>query len=166
MFHMKRPLHFQPLVAIFIHSWRGGAHKRHRSGDLIVLIGRLFFSVALPAHSGHRPHIQSRKPFSQTVGLLGRVISPSQSRYINTGQHKHRINAHRHPCLQWDLKPQSQRPSERRQFMPQTARPLWSASVRASEDSSCLTPRGHCDRLASVRAKTVHASERAATVIG
>jgi hypothetical protein len=30
----------------------------------------------------------------QTVGLLGRVISPSQGRYLNTGQYKHRINAH------------------------------------------------------------------------
>jgi hypothetical protein len=28
----------------------------------------------------------------QTVGLLGRVISPSQGLYLNTGQHKHRIN--------------------------------------------------------------------------
>jgi hypothetical protein len=25
----------------------------------------------------------------QTVGLLGRVISPSQGLYLNTGQHKH-----------------------------------------------------------------------------
>jgi shikimate 5-dehydrogenase len=28
----------------------------------------------------------------QTVGLLGRVISTSQGLYLNTGQHKHRIN--------------------------------------------------------------------------
>jgi hypothetical protein len=32
---------------------------------------------------------------TQTVELLGRVINPSQCRYLNTGQHKHRINAHR-----------------------------------------------------------------------
>jgi hypothetical protein len=32
--------------------------------------------------------------FTQTVGLLGRVISPSQGRYLHTGQHKHRVNAH------------------------------------------------------------------------
>jgi hypothetical protein len=35
--------------------------------------------------------------FTQTVGLLGRVISPSQGRYLHTGQHKHR-----HPCVEWD----------------------------------------------------------------
>jgi hypothetical protein len=32
--------------------------------------------------------------FTQTVGLFGRGISPSQGRYLQTGQHKHRINAH------------------------------------------------------------------------
>jgi hypothetical protein len=32
--------------------------------------------------------------FKQTVGLLGRVISTSQGRYLHIGQHKHRINAH------------------------------------------------------------------------
>jgi hypothetical protein len=39
-------------------------------------------------------------------------------------------------------------------------------NVRASEGSSCLRPRGHSDRLASERAKTVHALDRAATVTG
>jgi hypothetical protein len=32
----------------------------------------------------------------QTVGLLGRVISLSQGLYLNTGQHKHRINTYTH----------------------------------------------------------------------
>jgi hypothetical protein len=54
----------------------------------------LFFPLALPAHSGPRPVIQFRNHFSQTVWLLGRVISPSQGRNLNTGQHKHRINAY------------------------------------------------------------------------
>jgi hypothetical protein len=31
---------------------------------------------------------------AQMVRLFGRVISPSQSRYLHRGQHKHRINAH------------------------------------------------------------------------
>jgi hypothetical protein len=29
---------------------------------------------------------------TQSVGLLGRVISPSPGRYLHTGQRKHRIN--------------------------------------------------------------------------
>jgi hypothetical protein len=63
---------------------------------------------------------------TQSVGLLGRVISPSQGPYLHTEQHKHRINSHRHLCLEWDSNPRSQRSIERKQFVPQTARPLWS----------------------------------------
>jgi hypothetical protein len=37
--------------------------------------------------------------FIQSVGLLERVISPSQGRYLHTGQHKYRINVDRHSCL-------------------------------------------------------------------
>jgi hypothetical protein len=44
-----------------------------------------------------------------------------------TGKHKHRINADRHPCLEWDSN--------------------HDPSFRASEDSSCFRPRGHCGRL-------------------
>jgi hypothetical protein len=42
--------------------------------------------------------------FTQTVEHLGRVISPSQGRYLHTGQHKHRINAHTDiHALSWEL---------------------------------------------------------------
>jgi hypothetical protein len=58
-----------------------------------------------------------------TVGwLLGRGISLPQGRYLHTEQHKHRINA--------------------QTSMPRTDDP----TVRAGEGSSCLRPRGHCDR--------------------
>jgi hypothetical protein len=43
--------------------------------------------------------------YTQTVGLLGREIRPLQGRYLHTEQHKHRINARRHPCLEWDSNP-------------------------------------------------------------
>jgi hypothetical protein len=57
--------------------------------------------------------------FTQTVGLLGRVISPSQGRYLYTGQHKHRINAHTDiHVLNGIRTPQSPCSSERRQFLP------------------------------------------------
>jgi hypothetical protein len=56
----------------------------------------LYFLMALPAHSGPRPLFQFRNHFSQAVGFLGEVISPSQGRYLNTRQHKHRINAYIH----------------------------------------------------------------------
>jgi hypothetical protein len=68
---------------------------------------------------------------SQTVGLLGRVFSSSQGLYLNTGQHKHRkTHTHiKHPLPEWDSNPRSRLPSERRQYMPQTARLPWPAQI-------------------------------------
>jgi hypothetical protein len=58
--------------------------------------------------------------YTEREGLLGRVISPSQGRYLHTGQYKHRINA-------------------------LSGIRIDDPRVRASEDSSCLRSRGHCD---------------------
>jgi hypothetical protein len=56
--------------------------------------------------------------FTQSAGLLVGGISPSKGRYLHTGQHKHRANAHTHPFLKDDSNPRSQSSSERRRFMP------------------------------------------------
>jgi hypothetical protein len=64
--------------------------------------------------------------------LLRRVTSPV-ARPLPT--HKHRINADKHPCLEWDSNPRCQCPSE-----------------RTNEDFSCLRPRGHCERQQTYRA--------------
>jgi hypothetical protein len=56
--------------------------------------------------------------YTQPTGLLRKGISPSQGRLLDTEQQKHRINAHRHPCLEWDSNPRYQLSSKRRQFMP------------------------------------------------
>jgi hypothetical protein len=55
--------------------------------------------------------------YTQSVGLLGRGISPSKGRYQHTGKHKNTMNTHRHPCLEWDSNPRFQCSNERRQFM-------------------------------------------------
>jgi hypothetical protein len=68
-----------------------------------------------------------------TVGLLGRVISSSQGLCIHTGQHKPRINTYT---------PNIHALSGIRSHDP---------SFRASEDSTCLRPLGHCDRLLNIR---------------
>jgi hypothetical protein len=88
--------------------------------------------MALQPFVGPWPLFQFRNLFTQSVKPLGRGISPSQGRYLHTGQHKHRINAH---------KTDIHALSEVRSHDP---------SVRASEDSSCLRPRGHCGRHYSV----------------
>jgi hypothetical protein len=107
------------------------AHKRVYFLTPFLRHFSMIFPMALPAHSGPWPLIQFRNPFSQTVGLLGRVISSSQGRYLNTWQHKHRINSYTHT-------PNIHSLSGIRTHDP---------SVQASEDSSCLRSRGYCDQL-------------------
>jgi hypothetical protein len=62
----------------------------------------------------------------QTVGQLGRVISSSQGLYLNTGQHKHRINTYQ-------------------TSMPWVGFKLTILGFRASKDSTCLRPLGYRD---------------------
>jgi hypothetical protein len=61
----------------------------------------MFFFHWLYSPLGPWPLIFSFMIILQTVGLLGRVISSSQGRYLNTGQHKHRINTYQTsiPCV-------------------------------------------------------------------
>jgi hypothetical protein len=90
-------------------------------------INLLLHSVALQLFVRPGRLLQFRKFFTQTVGLLGRVIGHWQGRYLNTGQHKHTINAHTdNHALNWF----------------RTHDP----SVRENKNSLCLRPRGHCDR--------------------
>jgi hypothetical protein len=77
---------------------------------------------------GPWPLLQFRNLFTQTVGLFGRVISPSQGLCLYTGQHKHRINALTNIHASSRIR-------------------IYDPSVRTSEDSSCLRPPGYPDRL-------------------
>jgi hypothetical protein len=72
--------------------------------------------MSLQPFVGPRPLFQFLNFSTQWLRPLGRRMSPSQGRYL-----------HIHPCLNWDLNPRSQCLSGRRLFMPQIARPLWSA---------------------------------------
>jgi hypothetical protein len=58
--------------------------------------------------------------FTHSIGFHGWGMSSSQGCYLHRGHHKHRINAHRHPCLKCDSNPRSQ---------------FW-----VGEDCSCLRP--------------------------
>jgi hypothetical protein len=74
----------------------------------------IFFSLALQPPWALASAFQFHDHFLQTVGLLWRVISSSQSLYLNTEQHKHRKNTYTHqtsmPCVRFELTIQ---PSER-----------------------------------------------------
>jgi hypothetical protein len=71
-----------------------------------------------------------------SVGLLGRVNSPSQGRYLHTEQHKHRINLYTNIHILSGIRTHD-------------------PSVRANEDSSCVRPLGHRDRLCTLRSVTL-----------
>jgi hypothetical protein len=49
----------------------------------------IYLSMALQPFVGPWPVLQFLDLFTQSVGLLGRGISPSQGRYLHTGQHKY-----------------------------------------------------------------------------
>jgi hypothetical protein len=91
--------------------WRVARHLRRYRRDVSEVVtflrdalgGHYSFSVALPAHPGSWPLIQFRNHFSQTVGLFGRVVSPSQGLCLNTGQQKQnkRIHTPNIDALSW-----------------------------------------------------------------
>jgi hypothetical protein len=82
--------------------------------------------------------------YTQAVGLLGRVISPSQGRYLHTGQCKHRINAHTHIHSLSVIRTHD-------------------PSVRASEDNSCIITHSHCSRHFTYLLKHLFAAHRGFT---
>jgi hypothetical protein len=95
--------------------------------QLIYIPTYLSLSPAAPSleHRASVKRFVSLQFLNPKTGLLGRGISPSQGRYL----HKDRINA--------DIYALS---------LIGTHDP----SVRASEDSSCLRHRGHCDQLTNI----------------
>jgi hypothetical protein len=73
---MYNPLFY--FIFTFIHSFIHSFIHQWLYSPLLGL--RFFFSFVII--------------LTQTVGLPGRGISPSQGRYLHTGQDEHRINAH------------------------------------------------------------------------
>jgi hypothetical protein len=91
----------------------------------------IFLSVCLSVRPSVHPSIYLRLyspcgpwPLFQFVNLytVGRTPwmgnQPVASLCLHAEQHKHRINAHRHPCLEWDSNPRSQCSSGRSRCMP------------------------------------------------
>jgi hypothetical protein len=87
-----------------IHSWSRNDHY-----TTYILIRSFIHEGLYSPLLGPGLFFSSIIIFTQTVGLFGRVISLSQGRYLHTGQHKHRIKAHRHPCFCEHLVPPATR---------------------------------------------------------
>jgi hypothetical protein len=84
----------QPLPA----STRNSEPKWHKSTYICENMCNATFSFSVHSHHSHCCSIWTLSQ-SISVGFLGRGISLSQGLYLYTEQHKHRINAYKHPCL-------------------------------------------------------------------
>jgi hypothetical protein len=87
----------------------------------------LCLSMALQPFVGSWPLFQFPNPIHTRRHSLDGGSARHKALYLYTERQKRRINAHRHPCLEWDSNPLLQCSSGGRLFMPYTARPLWSA---------------------------------------
>jgi hypothetical protein len=112
LLNLLRSLQIIPL------TWNQQLFSRNEGGTWISLSLSLSLSTALVDLS----RFFSFLIYTQLVQLLRRGLSPSQGLYVNTEQHKHRTNAHKHPWVEYDS--------------------THDPSVPKGEDSSCITPRG------------------------
>jgi hypothetical protein len=94
--------------------------------NIIGSIPQAYLSMDLQPFVAPWPHFKFLNPIhSRQDSVDGGSARRKAATYteINTN----RINAHRHPCLEWDSNPRSQRSRESEDsLMTQTARPLWS----------------------------------------
>jgi hypothetical protein len=63
---------------------------------LFILLFFFIYLPLIPYSYGVEVFVFVLWMYTQSVGLLGRVIGLSQSLYLNTVQHEHRTNAHTH----------------------------------------------------------------------
>jgi hypothetical protein len=121
------PLCVTNLSILILSCHKRGISRGRRRGSFGRSLLLHFFPMAVQPLLGPGLFFSSVIIFTQTIGLLGWVISPSRGRYLYTGQQKHRINTytdiHALSCIR-----------------------THDPSFRASENSSCLRQRGHRDR--------------------
>jgi hypothetical protein len=103
-------------ISVICKAW--GLHTWSNCIALCHVVLCFFFQLFLQPVQCPGLFFNSVIIFTQKVGLLGRVKSPWQGRYLYTGQHKQNKRIHRHQCLEWDSNPRSQCSNERKQFMP------------------------------------------------
>jgi hypothetical protein len=117
---VSRP-HSKPMTYSDSHTARYISRPLLFEGLLLCLYSCCF-------HLEHKASVKRFVPLKflnrrQSVGLLGRMISPSQGRYLTQTQNQRRQNIHAFSGIR------TQDPS-----------------VQASEDIPCFRPRGHCLR--------------------
>jgi hypothetical protein len=90
--------------------------------ELLLLLNLLYISVALQSLW---PLAAFSVSYLYTVGRTSWTGDQPVARPLHTPTKAQTQNkCAQHPCLEWDSNPRSQRSSERRRFMPYTARAL------------------------------------------
>jgi hypothetical protein len=100
-----------------------GISCRQHSGSANRLL-LLFSGSTVLIRTRASSHVRFLELFRHMVGLLGRVISPSQGLFLHRTT-QHRKTRDKHPCLERDSNPRSQQPT--------------------GQDPR-IRPHGHCDR--------------------
>jgi hypothetical protein len=97
------------------------APERHGLYTLFYSSNIIFFSLALQPPWALASVFQFHDHFTEgrTPWASDQTVARPLLKHRTTQTHT------KHLCLVWDSNPRSQRPSERRQFMPSTARTLW-----------------------------------------
>jgi hypothetical protein len=101
------------LSTIWLRYWNVPKELKARAVSFIICDIYEYLSVALLPSVGPWPLFRVLNP-THTVDRISWTGDQSVTRPLPT----HRINAHRHPCLEWDSNPRSQLSSERRRFIP------------------------------------------------
>jgi hypothetical protein len=82
-----------------------------------------FFIFSLDLYTIGRTPWTSDRPVARPLPKYRTIQTENKRTHARTRTHTHT----KHSCPKWDLNPQSQRLSERRQFMPYTAQLTWPA---------------------------------------
>jgi hypothetical protein len=96
--------------------------------ECFVLDFSLCLSLSVVPTLEHRAFVKLFQfPNPKTDGRTPWAVDQPVARPLPIQDNTNRIKSDGHPCLEWDSNPRSQCSNERRQFMPETVRPLWSA---------------------------------------
>jgi hypothetical protein len=111
-------------------SWREADHSPPSSAEVKGWMELYHHSPNTPSWRGAPLKNRDNFTFTFTLWICWTVydslvggIGPTQGLYLHTGQHNVEKTG-THPCLEWNSNPRSQCSSGRRQYVPQTARPL------------------------------------------
>jgi hypothetical protein len=113
-------------------DWSVHVNREETNGRLFWTPNEVFIqsSMALQPSVGLWPNFSVSYSYTHNRSDSSDRGSARRKAATSTQNSTNRIKAHRHPCLEMDSNPRHQCSSGRRQFVPQMARPMWSAAMK------------------------------------